>query len=177
MAIQSGRMPLCRACIRVCSPPDHHKCSLSNATESTNFQFRRTLPASFTAVCAFTAVRATGCPCTTTLHGKGSTFSEQKRLHLFCNLAMSCNKEHSSVCVQDVAVEKGNPFCFWSASLDGRVHQFDLRVANLTEPDAPNMLIQAPQHGGNGGYRRLEFNSLDINNVRSSSQLSCPSCA
>lgn len=68
--------------------------------------------------------------------------------------------------MQDVAVEQGNPHCFWSASVDGRVHQFDLRTANMTEPDAPNMLIQAPQYGGNGGYR-LEFNSLDINKVRS----------
>lgn len=67
--------------------------------------------------------------------------------------------------MQDVAVEPGNPHCFWSAAQDGRVHQFDLRCPDVGEATAASMLIQAPPSDGYDGLR-VEFKSLDINNVR-----------
>jgi hypothetical protein len=60
-------------------------------------------------------------------------------------------------------VEPGNPHCFWSAAQDGRVHQFDLRNADVTDADAPNMLIRALN--SEYGTLDVEFKSLDINKV------------
>eukprot|EP00892_Ulva_mutabilis_P012900 jgi/Ulvmu1/9983/UM059_0032.1 len=67
--------------------------------------------------------------------------------------------------VKDVAVEPGNPHCFWSAAQDGRVHQFDLRCPDVGEATSANMLIQAPSSDGYSGLR-VEFKALDINNAK-----------
>lgn len=67
--------------------------------------------------------------------------------------------------MQDVAVEPGNPHCFWSAAQDGRVHQFDLRCPDVGEATSASMLIQAPPSDGYAGLR-VEFKALDINGVR-----------
>src|SRR5690242_8147278 len=46
-----------------------------------------------------------------------------------------------------VDVEPGNPNLFWSASEDGSIRQFDLRLSNQREHESPNVLLTVQKAG------------------------------
>jgi len=50
--------------------------------------------------------------------------------------------------MQTVDIEPGNPSMFWSASEDGSVRQFDLRLSNQREHESPNVLLTAQKGSG-----------------------------
>eukprot|EP00887_Chlorella_sp_A99_P002411 scaffold10.g2411.t1 len=68
--------------------------------------------------------------------------------------------------VQGVEVEPGCPHLFWSASEDGVLRQFDVRLpsAQQADYDSPNALVAVCSRGGRGPP--LELKGLALNAVR-----------
>lgn len=83
--------------------------------------------------------------------------------------------EFLTICggLQTVEVAPGDPHLFWSASEDGTVRQFDLRLSNQREYESPNVLLTTHKNSGPSELLAAKLNKVGRAEVLTCKALNC----